>query len=232
MIYGMRKNAGGLLAAASLMMMGLAAPAQAAVVAGTELNIGNLNTVSATGDYAGAIGTSNGMHAPNSLAVGYQNTINGNGSDSFAVGANNYIQTPGCVAIGYGNMYSQDDYWGNAENSLQVGQSNFSFGVASLIVGINSSIELRPEADGYSLSLPRAAMAMGEGVTNHFDHSLVVGKFNAYYGALPPLAPTPLFVVGNGASTSSRSNALEVWEDGRVKMVRQGDILMGEFGTP
>jgi hypothetical protein len=40
-----------------------------------------------------------------------------------------------------------------------------------------------------------------------------------------------MFAVGNGVDANNRSNALEVYSDGKILMPRQGDILMGEFGN-
>lgn len=210
----------------------VAAASHGAVVAGTELNIGSSNTISTTsGNWSGAVGTQNTLYNSSSLAVGYHNNINGNGAQSLAVGSSNFVGAPNSLAIGTSNNFGFDYEFGSGDSSLIVGLNNGNWGVASLVVGQYSMIPLRTGGDGFSIGLPWGAVAFGLGVSNPYDHSLVVGKYNAIYDALPDLGPAPLFLIGNGTGIT-RSNALEVWEDGRIKMGRQGDILMGEFGNP
>jgi hypothetical protein len=68
---------------------------------------------------------------------------------------------------------------------------------------------------------------------------MVIGQCNAVVGGDADGAARytwrpgdSLFVIGNGTSSSTPSNALEVKKDGSIKMQRQGDILMGDFTAP
>jgi hypothetical protein len=68
---------------------------------------------------------------------------------------------------------------------------------------------------------------------------MTIGRFNLVEGSFDTwVATDPIFVIGNGTSSTSRSNALVVRKNGdveiagKVTMPRQGDISMGVFGTP
>ena len=71
------------------------------------------------------------------------------------------------------------------------------------------------------------ALAVGSGLIIHDYDSAVIGAYNA------DTHQDEQFIVGNGvfsADGSGASNSLEIYKDGTIKIGRQGDILMGEFG--
>ena len=93
-----------------------------------------------------------------------------------------------------------------------------------------------------AITTAQRSVAVGLGATASSYASLVVGQNNLLVGTTvsPTATPSPsawqaadpLFVVGNGADTNNRSNALTVYKDGTVTMSKaQGDILMGQFGN-
>ena len=102
------------------------------------------------------------------------------------------------------------------------GSNNTGSGWANLAVGWN---HLFSNSSSYSA-------AIGTGLKVNSNASLVVGKNNA-------LSSSPAhFIVGNGASPSAPSNALEVWADGTVKIPgtanigkvpARGGISMGDY---
>ena len=98
-----------------------------------------------------------------------------------------------------------------ARRSLAVGYVNVVEAFDSAAVGRNNAVEAR------------MATALGMGLTNTTDMATVVGAYNED-------KPGVRFAVGDGADENSKSNALEVYDDGRVVMKKQGDIKMGAFG--
>lgn len=80
-----------------------------------------------------------------------------------------------------------------------------------------------------SISFPVAVALFGTGLIGRDDNCTVVGKNNLSMNP-PSLTAAPLFVVGNGSSASSRSNAFEVRANGDIIMTKpQGDISMGNY---
>lgn len=75
-------------------------------------------------------------------------------------------------------------------------------------------------------------LAVGDAATAQAQSSVVIGRHNLIQGnSTAWVATDPLFVIGNGASTSNRNNAFTVYKNGNVIISKaQGDILMGEFG--
>lgn len=193
--------------------------------------IGSNNWVSGNGTLA--VGTSNSASA-GSLAIGEQNEIGGLplfSSCSIVVGFDNTNLGNCSVLSGIGNFAQSDweTFW-SAQACLGSGMYNFfQFSAkSSLISGINNYI-----AGDYDLSVPdfynvEAATALGRGLINQWSDSTILGRYN---DSAQPFRCGLLFAIGNGADAMHRSNAFEVYADGKITMPRQGDILMGEFGN-
>ena len=118
------------------------------------------------------------------------------------------------------------DYYLNIESYGSIGSSNNTgSGWANLAVGWN---HLFSNSSSYSA-------AIGTNLKVNNNASLVVGKNNA-------LTASPAhFIVGNGASASAPSNALEVLANGTVnipgtanigKVPERGGISMGSYTAP
>jgi hypothetical protein len=90
-------------------------------------------------------------------------------------------------------------------------------------------------------------VAAGRGAFAYSYGSITVGSFNVSeqsWSRNTWVATDPIFIVGNGSGDSNdppdvqRRNAFVIQKNGnvemtaKVKMPRQGDILMGEFGNP
>ena len=175
--------------------------------------IGDLNTIA--GLYSSAFGYDNDLpsSATASVAVGAWNTVGG--LWSMAIGQNNNNAALATVVIGAWSSASYDPINNSGWNSLLVGNDNFSFTTnQSLLVGLSNRVDSDRSA------------TLGYGLTNYWDNSTVVGKFND-----SAASAGLVFAVGNGTGEQDRSNALEVHQSGEIRMPKQGDILMGQFGV-
>lgn len=164
---------------------------------------GNTNTVS--GDYSGAIGKDCIVKSSSSISMGQRcnsfapQSISG-GYQCIAIG--NYA-----VALGGGAIYPEYDtsnpnsstlledyenYWNNQSDSIHV-----AFGKGSMVTGKNN------------LAVGNYCSTHGYGNVAKNDQEFVVGSFNDYSSDT-----NNLFVVGNGTSHTSRSNAFTVDNSG------------------
>lgn len=82
-----------------------------------------------------------------------------------------------------------------------------------------------------------SSIGIGNGIQSVSFQEVVVGAFNDYSAFSTPnsaswTATDPIFVIGNGSSSSSRSNALFILKNGDIFIPKpQGDIPMGEYGN-
>ncbi|MEO7264329.1 MAG: tail fiber domain-containing protein, partial [Ferruginibacter sp.] len=134
-----------------------------------------------------------------STAMGYGTTAIGNGSTSMGVGTN----ATGIV-------------------SIAMGQANVATGDYSIAMGFNTIA-----SGGISTAMGSFSQAYGFNTTAIGQVSIAKGYSSTVVGAyndtillnneLDNFSPgTPLFMVGNGNSHSSRSNALTVFKNGKV----------------
>lgn len=201
-----------------------------ASVTGT-FNCGGGNEI--TANYSGTIGYTNNISGNYSIAFGNTNTVNGDysgaigkdcivkGSSSISMGQRCNSSAPQsisggyqCVAIGNyavalggGAIYPEYDtsnpnsstllkdyenYWNTQSDSIHV-----AFGKGSMVTGKNN------------LAVGNYCSTHGYGNVAKNDQEFVVGSFNDYSSDT-----NNLFVVGNGTSHTSRSNAFTVDNSG------------------
>lgn len=209
----------------------------------------------ASGDYSTAWGGSSKASASYSLAAGYATTASGDYSTAFgyrtlasgayscAIGSEAKATGSGAMALGMGTEAS-------GESSMAFGKGKASarastaFGEGTLASGWGST------AWGNSTTATgEHSTAIGRNTSAPAWASLVVGSYNIPEGtAFEWIETDPAFVVGNGRvvyhdngedywTETVRSNAFVVRKNGnveiagKIKMPRQGDILMGEFGN-
>lgn len=166
-------------------------------------------TAAAVGNFSASIGTNNFSYGAASIAMGQQNFTGG--VQSVAMGLQNETWGKSAVALGYANKAKE-------ETSIAIGNHNIASAMGAVALGYNNEA-----AGGYSLTSGTenktsvyGAHALGRGLNASVQNGTVVGQWNASKNNL-------LFSVGNGASTEERSNALEVYTDGRVEVPTQGD---------
>jgi hypothetical protein len=151
-----------------------------------------------------------------------------NQSGNAAIGNNNTVEQPLGLAIGAYNNLVQDD---NDYGSFALGHHNFIHGYGSIVGGsYNSVLDSASFTTGYyNYNNAPSSLVIGTGNVAEWtqnQNGIVAGKNNA---AVPYSKPAHL-VIGNGASTASRSNSFVVYADGDIIITKpQGDISMGIY---
>ena len=201
-----RLIAGGLLA--------IPTAAVALALSGDSLNIYDpAGSANGAGDGSGAIGNSN-TSSIGSLAVGWANDTN---EGSTSTGFGNIVDSYS-LAVGVFNVINTSPDL-NPRNSAAIGKSNGLAAEGSLVVGNSNS--LTGTAGGYVTN----SALIGTGLDSSASGATVVGVYNTDQ-------PDVRFVVGNGDANTT-SNALEVYDDGRVVVPKaQGDVSMGAYSAP
>lgn len=128
------------------------------------------------------------------------------------------------VAFGFNNTASSSYTFASGFNNSISGSSSAAFGYSNTITrpysyafGNNSSA-----TGSYSFALGRYSEAQAL-------HSIALGRFNVVSGTWGTwIDSEPLFILGNGADDSNRSNALTVFKDGRTTI---GSDIRGEMLT-
>lgn len=171
----------------------------------TYLVIGESNKVSGRGFIVvGDHNDASRTYSNNSICVGLYNTICD--SQSITVGYNCTAYGNATAAFGGGGIILSIDYPNSSESLLQLYESTYNqhndsihvaFAKQSMITGKNN------------LALGLQSMSNGQGNVAKNDQEFVVGSFNDYSSDT-----NNLFVVGNGTSHTSRSNAFTVDNSG------------------
>ena len=183
---------------------------------------------SATGDYSISAGRNATASGSSSTAMGRLATASGSmslalgffssatGSSASAIG--NSANATGDVATALG--FSTD---ATGEFSTSIGSFTRAEGDYSTAIG-----SLTRAAGDYSTS-------MGVNTTAESSFETVVGRWNTSYSANSKTewnANDRLFVVGNGTSTSNRSNALTILKNGDLGVgVDQPKAMLHTYGT-
>ena len=163
------------------------------------------NTTKADGDYSHSEGietnaTGQASHAEGKGSVAFGDQSHAAGFQSIAVG--NYAMALGGGAIAYtpGSsttseelLQKYDEHWTNDLDSIHV-----AYGKGSMITGKNN------------LAIGNYSYAGGYGNVSICDYQYTVGTFNSYSSS----DSDKLFVIGNGTSNDSRSNAFVVTTTG------------------
>ena len=133
-----------------------------------------------------------------------------------------YLHCIAAILAAPATLNALSDYYFSISQWGCIGSGSYNYGVGTLAVGWNNYIHY----DVYN------SAAVGSVLQVYNSNSMVVGKYNQ--ATIPPAS----FVVGNGTHNYSRSNALEVFVDGKVnmpgtvyigKVPERGGISMGNF---
>jgi hypothetical protein len=131
-----------------------------------------------------------------STALGYSTTASG--AYSTALGGSTRATNDYSTALGYSTTASG---W----VSTTLGYATTASGDYSAALGLGTT------ASGAS------AVALGYSTTAQAARSLVIGRYNVIAGNASAWDPAdPLFVAGNGSSSSTPSNALTLYKDGNM----------------
>lgn len=152
----------------------------------------------ASGNNSTAIGLFNDSHGHYSMTSGTENISSG--SYSCAIGFNNLAGGAASMAFGKLNIADGSSSMAINYQTKASGDHSFSSGEGTIGGGTNAS-------------------AFGKSTDSRGYSGMAIGMYNsAILGAPQTIVTedTPLFIIGNGNSTSDRSNAMVVRKDGNV----------------
>lgn len=161
----------------------------------------------ANGDYAHAEGYKTNASVPNSHSEGNGTTASGvashaEGNSTTASGANSHAEGKNTKAT--------------ADESHAEGRGTTASGVASHVEGWGSkAIGEGSHAENYSEASGKYSHSNGYGTKAGYDHQTVAGRYNDN-------KENTLLEIGNGSS-SKKSNAFEVYDDGHAEVQTQGN---------
>ena len=174
------------------------------------VGIGYSSYASGTGSVS--IGYSNYSYGSGTTSLGYDNTAQC--SYSTSIGYSNYVSSAtGGVAIGYDND-TRNSY------GISIGYSNFVNGTGAAALGYDNSV-----SGAYAVALGRSnsasghySTAMGYDTTVSDYASTVIGQYNSSGSSATSSSSfstsAPAFVIGNGTSSGSLSDAFKVMFNG------------------
>ncbi|MBK7761880.1 MAG: hypothetical protein IPI46_00720 [Bacteroidetes bacterium] len=159
------------------------------------------------------------------------------GIHALSTGISTQALSDNSTAMGYLSIASGTE-------ATAMGYSTIASGISSVAMGEGTNaIGNYTTSMGYTTTAKGAAStAMGLGTKSNGYASLVVGRFNDSIVApqLGITSTTPLFVVGNGTSLASTSNAMVVRNDGNIgvgtntpatKLDVNGGVKLGTNGS-
>nr|VFK66807.1 MAG: H-type lectin domain-containing protein [Candidatus Kentron sp. UNK]VFK72227.1 MAG: H-type lectin domain-containing protein [Candidatus Kentron sp. UNK] len=146
----------------------------------------------------------------NSAAFGSATTASGENSAAFGFGTT----ASGKNSVAFGGMTTASD-----ESSAALGSYTTASGYASVAFGDHTTASnLASTAFGFlTTASGQVSTAFGVNTTAQSFSSLVMGRYNVISGSTTGWVGTdPLFVIGNGSSSSNRRNAVTVLKNGKV----------------
>ncbi|MFL0354725.1 tail fiber domain-containing protein [Xanthomarina sp. GH4-25] len=181
-------------------------------------NYGSIGLNSIDVSFSDINSTTNGATGNNSFAVGRRAIASGNtstalgminnasGDYSTAMGRETIASNDVSTAMGFQTTASESYSTAMGYGTLASGSTSTAIGSFTVASGINST------AIGETTNASsRSATAMGRGTIADDIYSTVVGTFNDN-----TTSTTSLFQVGNGGSTSTRSNAFNIDSNGAI----------------
>ena len=187
-----------------------------------------INT-NASGNSSTAMGNSTTASGTNSIAMGSNNTASGTSSTAMGrgtVASGSYSTSLGelSTASGSRSLAAGQHASATAANSIAIGHAATASGYGSIALGGEGN----ESAGLYST-------AMGRYTKAHSVGELTIGSFNTNYnpvgGASTWDALDRLFVIGNGTSQNSRSNAFLVLKNGNTTINGQLNVNGNIFAS-
>ncbi len=180
----------------------------------------------ASGDASIAMGYRSVADEFVSFAFGYGATASGHAAIS--LGDSTLASGPFSAAMGYHSKALGEGSFATGIDCISSGNSTFAAGYISTASGTHSTaIGNRNNAYGYS------STALGHYSIAKGFASTVIGMLNdsiLHTNQGIATDSTPLFIIGNGFSTTNRANALVVWKTGKTEIngyARLGKITEG-----
>lgn len=185
------------------------------------------DSVIAASENSSAIGNGSVASGLNSIAAGCFAEARGNNSCAFGVATYATEQASvsiggasRAVALGAVTFGMFNEAWGQYSSAL--GTYAYASGNYSTAIGFGSKslANFSSVMGAYSKTRGTYSTATGNNTTALSHNSFVTGRYNKIEGDSTMWVSTdPLFVVGNGSSSSSRSNAFEVKKNGHAFIV-------------
>ena len=173
----------------------------------------------ASGNNSTAFGESSIASGFNSIAMGLNTLASGN--QATVMGANTIASGDLSTAMGYNSTASGSYSTAMGYLSLAIGDYSISMGNGTRAIGNNSTTM------GYNTTANSSySTAMGYNTIANGYIGLVAGVYNDSISAKQTALNsfTPLFIIGNGNSTSDRTNAMVV--------LKNGNVAIGDNGNP
>ncbi|HXK49204.1 MAG TPA: tail fiber domain-containing protein [Clostridiales bacterium] len=193
------------------------------------------DSVIASSENSSAIGNGSIASGLNSIAAGCFAEARGNNSCAFGVATYATEQASvsiggvsRAVALGAVTFGMFNEAWG--EYSSALGTYAYASGNYSTAMGFGSKslANFSSVMGSYSKTRGTYSTATGNNTTALSYNSFVTGRYNKIEGdSTAWISTDPLFVVGNGASSSLRSNAFEVKKNGHTFIV--GSTTLGSL---
>jgi hypothetical protein len=180
----------------------------------SQLNDSTGVTVHTVASSYGAFALGFGSVASNigAFAVGVLDTASGILSNAMGY----FTKSHGIVSTTLGVGTEADNYAASAfgDHSYASGHTSFATGFKTIASGhLASTFGDQTKASGY------ASTALGYLTTAQSSGSLAIGAWNIVSGSPDYWYPwDPLFVIGNGTSSTSRSNAMTVYKNGNADL--------------
>ena len=203
----------------------------------TSFAVGDNNI--ASGSFSTAIGSVNTASNLFSLSYGGSNTASGMGS--FAFGSHNQASGALSLAFGYQCISTDDISFSLGENATASKKYAVAIGKSATASNQNSvAIGNNPIASGYSslatgdytTASGRISTAMGNRTTAPSAYETVLGRYNSDYtpsSTTDWIVTDRLFVVGNGATDVTKSNALTILKNANTTI--GGSLTLNGNGT-
>lgn len=172
------------------------------------------NQCTAFGAFSISMGDDNITLANNSVALGEGNYIGASASLSFAAGGSNNVLAPFSIGMGFFNNPSKI-------GSVAIGYSNSASGNYSTVFGSNNMAmgDYSTAMGATTVAYGMYSAAIGNGAQANDYGGFAIGHYNdnSPGGNASSIAGTNrLFEIGNGATASTRSNAMTVLQNGNV----------------
>ncbi|EQC52397.1 endosialidase chaperone [Bacteriovorax sp. DB6_IX] len=141
------------------------------------------------------------------------NSNDNSGTGSIVLGGNNSVWGTYSVAIGNGNNAGTDGVAIGLGSTASATGSSVAIGYGATASGARSQT-----LGDSSVSIAQRSTAVGYGTRTDSYASTVVGSYNETIAGSSDswIATEPIFVVGNGASSAARSNAVTILKNGNV----------------
>ncbi|MDX1548011.1 MAG: tail fiber domain-containing protein, partial [Rhodothermales bacterium] len=174
------------------------------------------------GNYSVAMGFLTRANGLSATAMGNSTVASGNASTALgalttASGSRATAMGENATASGYASTAMGEDTQASGDASVAMGDNTTASGFRSTAMGVSTTASGNSATALGALTTASGARAtaMGSITTAQAYASLVIGRYNTLSGSTTTWVSTdPLFVAGNGASGTSRSDALTLLKNG------------------